>query len=184
MLVEVSELNSFGRAEVTRIKQFVSCPHDRFRSPYERRAEDLPRRCVLVGTTNEKHYLQDTTGGRRFLPVSCGAINLEKVEAEREQLFAEAVAMFSNGAKWWGIENAPEEQEARRQDDPWEEHIGSMLIGKTSITMSEVLGGLLLSKDRQERKHQLRAAACFRILGWERREKRHGKKTQKVWIPA
>lgn len=63
MLVEISEMNSFNRAEVTRIKQVMTTLTDRFRAPYARTTQDYPRQSIFVGTTNEESYLRDSTGG-------------------------------------------------------------------------------------------------------------------------
>ena len=71
LIMEIAELDSFKKAEVTRIKQVISSPHDYYRVPYGRDAQVYPRMCVFVGTTNEREYLKDTTGARRFWPIKC-----------------------------------------------------------------------------------------------------------------
>jgi len=62
------------------------------------------RKCVFAGTVNPPAggYLKDPTGARRIWPVAChGVIDLEALERDRSQLWAEAVARFNAGAKWW-----------------------------------------------------------------------------------
>ncbi|HYI97474.1 MAG TPA: VapE domain-containing protein, partial [Bryobacteraceae bacterium] len=119
-IIELAELDSMAKSEVSRIKAFVSRSSDRFRPPYGRRLITAPRQCVFVGTVNQNEYLRDETGGRRFLPVACGRIDLDSLRRDRDQLWAEAVVRYLAGEHWWfeGAElndAAREEQEARYQ---------------------------------------------------------------------
>lgn len=181
-LVELSELAGLTRADVEKLKATLSTQNDRYRTPYGRHAEDHPRRCVFVGTTNEDTYLRDTTGARRFWPVRCGQINLEWLRDNREQLFAEAVAAYKAGAPWWEVpaEEAATEQEARRQADPWEAIIADWLIGKNDCTVREVLDDCLkIEAGRQDRAAQMRVGSVLRSFGWEKFQR--GTNRDKAW---
>lgn len=89
---EFSELATVQRADVETLKGFVTRSIDRYRPPYGRNAIERPRQCVFVGTTNLNEYLQDETGGRRFWPVRCRAIDTTALQRDVDQLWAEA---------WW-----------------------------------------------------------------------------------
>jgi predicted P-loop ATPase/phage/plasmid primase-like uncharacterized protein len=128
-IIEIAELDTMSRAEVSTIKAFMSRTQDRFRPPYGKRLVDLPRQCVFAGSVNpEGGYLKDPTGGRRFWPVVCSTINLETLQRDREQLWAEARDRFRGGEPWW-LETqeldalAAEEQAERYQGDAWDELI-------------------------------------------------------------
>ena len=99
--IEVSELDAMSRSEVSRIKAFISRTMDRFRPPYGSRIIERPRPCVFWGTTNADGYLKDETGGRRFLPIKIGKIDIAGLERDRDQLWAEAVSLYQQGAEWW-----------------------------------------------------------------------------------
>lgn len=71
-VAEVSELEGFNHNDMASIKQAITAPKDNIRMPYREYAEDFPRTCIFIGTTNEGAFLTDTTGNRRFLPVECG----------------------------------------------------------------------------------------------------------------
>ncbi|CDK99810.1 Virulence-associated protein E, putative [Magnetospirillum gryphiswaldense MSR-1 v2] len=132
-IIEIAELDAIGRAEVSRIKSFLSRSVDRYRPPYERYVTDVPRQCVFAGTVNPDTYLRDETGNRRFWPIRCGKIDLEAIRRARDQLWAEAMAMYSQGAIWWLddpdlIAQARAEQEERYQSDAWDGLIDRWLV--------------------------------------------------------
>ena len=64
-LIEIAELDSMTRTDVSRVKAFMSRSVDRFRPPYGKRPIEAPRECIFAGTTNKQDYLKDETGGRR-----------------------------------------------------------------------------------------------------------------------
>ena len=98
-LYEIAELANFGKAEIGLIKAFITAKVDRYRPSYGRVVESFARQCLLAGTTNDKKYLKDRTGNRRFWPVPVGkVINIDFVVKYRERLFAEAYALHLEGA--------------------------------------------------------------------------------------
>ena len=124
-IVEIAELDAIGRAEVSRIKAFLTRTTDRFRPPYGRHTVEIKRQCVFAGTVNPDTYLRDETGNRRFWPIRCGDIDIEGLSRDRDQLWAEAVARFKAGAIWWLedkdlLNAARAEQDKRYQSDAWD----------------------------------------------------------------
>lgn len=100
-VVEVSELSAFKRSDVETIKKFISRSIDRFRAPYDRIAADHPRQSVFIATTNDEHFLKDSTGNRRYWPLTCGVIDIQAIKQDRDQLWAEALCRYRNGERWW-----------------------------------------------------------------------------------
>lgn len=106
---ELAELASFSKADINLIKAFISAEVDRYRPSYGRVVEAYPRQCVLGGTTNEKHWLRDRTGNRRWWPVPVmHRIKIEWLSKYRDQLLAEAYAAYLDGARFYPL---PEEEE-------------------------------------------------------------------------
>ncbi len=132
-IIEIAELDAISRAEVSRIKAFLTRTTDRYRPPYERYIVTVPRQCVFAGSVNPETYLRDETGNRRFWPVRCGSIDLDALACNRDQLWAEAVARYRDGAIWWLdkpelVASAKAEQDHRYHADAWDGRIDRWLV--------------------------------------------------------
>lgn len=183
--VEVPELGGMVRAEVERVKAFFSRAVERYRTAYGRHVEDQPRQCVFFGTTNADTYLKDETGNRRFWPVLCGAvgaIDLEAIARDRDQLWAEAVADIKAGERWYldkikdakALKQSQLAQEAVRERDAWESCILAYLDKYTPVfvTSAELLGSAIgLEQARWGVADQRRVGAIMRGLRWLRRQR-------------
>ena len=129
-LVEIAELDAFKRTDVSRIKQFLSLTADRYRAAYGRNVKEYPRCCVFFGTCNERDFLQDMTGNRRFWPVDVGAQPSKKnvwrdlTDSEICQIWAEAKARWQAGEATYLTgdieEQAQKMQEQHREASPKE----------------------------------------------------------------
>lgn len=188
-IVEIGELDAMKGAAFTRVKDFLSQTKDVYRPPYSRNATTRPRCQVFAGTTNESAYLSDPTGARRFWPVRTGRIDVDAIERDREQLFAEAVASFKDGSAWWLGPNHPElaaeireQQEQRHDTDAWEQRIAEWLDGRDTVSIGEVLGGAMaLEPARWEPTYQLRVAGILTRLGWRRERAQVDGRRTRAW---
>jgi predicted P-loop ATPase len=96
-VAEISEMRT--RGEVDAVKAMISATHDEGRPAYGRATVKRPRRNVFIGTTNRLEFLEDPTGGRRFLPIVVQSeIDLEWVQLHLAQLIGEAATLHSRGA--------------------------------------------------------------------------------------
>jgi len=172
-LIEVAELHAMSKAEASLLKSFISRTEERFRPPYGRAEVVEPRQCVFVGTTNKDQYLRDETGGRRFWPVRTVKINIPKLTTDRDQLFAEAVALFRAGVQWWPTaefekQYAMPEQAQRYETDIWEEQIEHWLteiyMGSQPLTALNIAKGALGFTDKIERLQQREANRISAIM--------------------
>lgn len=130
MIYEISEMDSFSRAEASAVKAFISSTEDRFRAPYERSPTTHRRQTSFAATTNAAEYLKDWTGNTRFWPLAIGEfIDLEGLALARDQLWAEAVALYRQGERAYPTpeqerELFKPEQDKRMIVHPWQEMIG------------------------------------------------------------
>lgn len=121
---EVGELTAMTKQETSAVKQFLSKREDIYRAAYGRRTERHPRRCVFFGTSNDREFLKDTTGNRRFWPVDVGVHPAKKsiwtdLLGEVDQIWAEAYMYWALGEQLHltkDIEDmAYEQQESHRE---------------------------------------------------------------------
>jgi putative DNA primase/helicase len=178
-LIEFSELDSLGRAELSRVKAFISAVKDTYRQSYGRSATDFFRQCVFAGTVNPNGtgYLNDPTGARRFWPVTLsGKIDQKTVKSERDMLWAEAVARYRKCEEWHLrdpklLKAAAEEAENRREPHPWETHFNTWLQEhdrtKRGVTIEELLTKAIeMDRDKQGRGPHTEAGKSLRAIGW------------------
>ena len=103
LIVEVGEMAGRRRADIEQVKGFITRQDDgHVRLAYARSPESLPRRFILVATTNDESDLpNDPTGNRRFVPIVLrDGVNVEAWMAEaREQLWAEALHLYGQGRR-------------------------------------------------------------------------------------
>ena len=180
-LIEVAEMSALDKAEATALKAFITRNEERYRPSYGRKEVIEPRQCLFIGTTNKTAYLRDETGGRRFWPVKVGKIDVEALKSDRDQLFAEAMALFKDGAEWWPsaefeADHIRKEQEARYEADAWEGAILEYLPGKVRVTILEVAyGALMLDKAKCGTSEQRRIINVLERHGWTGKKINTGK---------
>ena len=146
---------------------------DVYRPPYGRAVIEVPRTCVIVGTTNDDAFLVDPTGNRRFWPVAIDRpIDLAWVRENRTQLLAEAVAAHAGGEAWWldAADSADLEAvtEEYHHEHPWSDPILAYVDGRPSVTCAEVLDKLDKPLERRTRGDEMQVAAILRRGGLTR----------------
>lgn len=145
-IIEVGELTGFNRAEMSDVKNFLSKQEDIYREPYARRTSIFPRQCIFFGTTNDKEFLRDKTGNRRFWPVDAGLVVPKKsiftdLDNEVDQIWAEAYELYKKGEKLYlekdAAELALEHQEQHLELNPKEGLIREFVSRKVIPGFSE-----------------------------------------------
>lgn len=180
-IIELSELASLrSSASIESVKAYLTRTVDVCRPPYGRRAVSIPRQCVFLGSTNESAYLRDRTGNRRFWPVRCGQIDIEALTRDRDQLWAEALALYRAGEPWHLTQSesalAADEQSARVLSTELEDMVTTYLARQTADEVSTrdvLIYGLHLDPDASdyvERAGRIgrQVAEAMERTGWHR----------------
>lgn len=161
-IVELGELSSLSSAAHEAEKAFITNEIDSYRPPYGRHVLERPRRFVLFGTTNRRDYLNDATGNRRWLPLSCMFCRPAELTKVRDQLWAEAYAAFVAGEQWWVEPTAEVEeiQASRVQIDPMQgdilscaEHFGEVSYKQIAAYLGLPAGHSLAYRLRRVLQH-------------------------------
>jgi hypothetical protein len=178
-IIEAAELSGIRRTEIEHLKAFLSRQTDRGRMAYGHFVTEVPRQCIIVGTTNAFEYLKDTTGNRRFWPVLVKQFNIAELRHNRDQLWAEAAAREADEAsirldqKLWS--KAAEQQEQRLTRDPWFDILQASLSPEreaefwgVKISTASIWEILDVRGGHQTQDQSRRVSDAMRQLGWKR----------------
>jgi len=186
---ELAELDSFNRAESSASKAFFSTVQDKYRPPFGKRDILAKRQNVFAGTTNHDQYLRDSTGNRRYWPVRCTTVRLrgdDSLEADVNQLWAEALARFRLGELWYprtleDVALLGEQQAERELGDVYEDLIEKKTEGLIEITMVGIFRDILDTEPaKMTRAEQIRVGECMKRLGWTK--KRVGRDVNRSYV--
>lgn len=197
VVLEIGELRGFYSKEFEVIKAFIVRQYDQIIPKYRERAVTMPRRSVLVGTTNHAEFLIDDTGNRRFLPIKVGKIDSKLIRKDALQLWAEARDMFLAGGIAWkdAEELAKNEHEQFMVHDSWEDDIitwlktkdmsGQTPVQRPYIKTSDVLREALNIDSRTANPGlEKRAAKALKALGFDMKRVREEGRNLRVYVKA
>lgn len=184
LVAEIAELSGLHTRALEGIKKFMTRRVEKWIPKFKEFATTFARRVVFIGTTNDVEILADSTGNRRWLPVTVTKADVEGVERDRLQLWAEGAALFKREGVAWqeAVRLADAAHEHFRIADSWEDAITAWLNQPANdfddakgakncerpFTTGEVLRYALgIVTGAQDRALQNRAARALRALGYE-----------------
>lgn len=99
-IVEIGELDSSFKKDISRLKGFLTSDRDKVRRPYGRSDSEYPRRTVFCATVNDDNFLVDSTGNSRWWTIPVTAINYNH-GINMQQVFAQLATLIEDGETWW-----------------------------------------------------------------------------------
>lgn len=167
-IVELGELDgTFRKADIAKLKAFISQDVDQLRRPYDRLESTYQRRTVFFASVNPERFLADDTGNVRWWTIPVVDVDTNH-GIDVQQLWAEVAVLFRDGERWWlerdeeaSLESVNREHEAI---DPLEEMLlqrfnWSLRGAGVEMTATEVL--LAVGYDRPTPRQ---ATDCSRLL--------------------
>lgn len=128
LIGEIDELRGQAVRDEDSIKSFITTRYEKWIPKFIEYETTFPRRLVLIGTVNPKStgFLRDASGHRRWLPVRVRVCDVEGIEADRDQLWAEAACIWRSrggvdkGVAWQDAERlAKAEYGDYEEEDAW-----------------------------------------------------------------
>ncbi|MNK29187.1 hypothetical protein D3C87_475780 [compost metagenome] len=180
-LVELGELDgTFRKADIARLKGFISQDIDQLRRPYDRLESEYQRRTVFFASVNPKVFLVDETGNVRWWTIPVTAVDSAH-GIDVQQLWAEAAHYFEAGERWWLDRDEEAVLEQTNTDHTEPNPIEELLMaryqwdkpGTRALSASEVL--IELRYDKPTNKQAKDAGAILRKLTGGEPKKSNGR---------
>jgi len=128
---ELEELRGLNSREAEEIKAWVTKTHEEWVPKFKEFGTQFPRRLLFWGSGNAEGFLGDPTGERRYLPTYVGeAIDVEGIQRDREQLWAEGAERFAAGGIEWAMAEmlAKAEHHKFKVSDAWDGPVAHWLV--------------------------------------------------------
>lgn len=193
---EINELAGLNRKDIEALKAFLARRVEKWVPKYRERARTYQRRLLFIATTNQEQFLRDTTGNRRWLPLTVGRIDAAGIREALDQLWAEASILFRReGVMFAEAERlATKWLERHREENPYASLIADWLStpqhGKTDGSLwadapylkpADIRRHALDSSPRDLHRLRVPVAEAMRELGWENKKARHERGSDPFW---
>ena len=101
-LVCLEELDEMESKELNQLKALTTMRHVNERAAYARYKEMRPHIASFCGTSNNRQFLNDLSGNRRWMPFEVESIDSPYDHApDYAEIFAQAYALTRNGFAYW-----------------------------------------------------------------------------------
>jgi len=185
-----------SRREIGELKAFITSKVDEVRAPYARTAQKLPRRTLFCGSANNKQFLSDETGSRRFwvIPITRAdyqhTVNMQQAWAQAYHLYLAGEPYYLNDDEIKAVTDANDQHfqalcpiaealEANyRWDDPRE-------TWKNFLTTTEALTFCFSDPNYRPNQSEMKKAGTFltKRCGARKGRKEKGQSVYGYWMP-
>lgn len=198
LVIELAEMRGMTRGrDMEGVKDWISRRWEEWTPKYQEFGTRFARRCICLGTANDTELLDDPTGERRWLPMVAAVCDVASLERDRDQLWAEGLAMWRQGGiRWQAAEELARAEHGKfKVHDEYIEAIRDWLdrpepmSGKVPadgpIKLQDVARGALgIAPDRLSMGEQMRIGKCLRALNYVKKDVLVDGKGLKRWIIA
>ncbi|OHX26779.1 helicase [Streptococcus iniae] len=133
LIVNDDEMVASNRMSFAEVKAFISKTSIRYRKPYMKRTEEFAKNFIIARTTNQREYLKDKTGERRFLPILVDGGKQKKhpmsiTDKIIEQIWGEAVSIYKEGIDLMFDEETEEELNIYREKFMYRDEVEQQVL--------------------------------------------------------
>ena len=100
LLINMDELETMNKSQIGDLKELITKGSIRIRRAYGFHVENMTRRASFSGSVNDKEFLNDSTGNRRFLCHEIKSIDY-KSSVPLNLVYSQAFSLSKNGFKYW-----------------------------------------------------------------------------------
>jgi putative DNA primase/helicase len=190
MIVELAELSGFSDTADEQAKNWITQQEDVIKLVYDKFVTKYPRQFVFAATTNKtSDYLKDSTGNRRYWPVTVERIvDIDALESDRDQIWAEAFWNFEQGLY---IGPTPEEdaladaeRKKRLHHDPLEDQVLKIVEGCKGVKSSEVMDRMNLHTRDKNAYLDKRIKTILSMNGFKNKSvwNKETGRTERMWV--
>ena len=203
VIVELAELQGLKSREEEEILAWITRREEHWTPKFMEMTTQYKRRFIMIATTNEKDFLANPNGERRWLPLGVGRtpgftqVDTDRLAAERDQLWAEGRDRFlQSGIAWQEAERLAKGEHGNwKSDDPWRSAImrwmdtpdmsgetPRMRGYMTTLDLSE--GALGLPARSMKHQDQRRITRIMKDEGYDNRVYRiRDDQVVRAWVP-
>jgi len=100
MLINFDEMAALNKTDIESLKSAISRDQIIVRLPYAKADVHLKRRASFAATQNNKAFLRDETGSRRWLVIEIENIQLNE-NFDLSKMYAQGLQHYKDGLKYW-----------------------------------------------------------------------------------
>lgn len=116
-LLCIEEIDNMRPSELNRLKAMVTMTTVNERAAYDRNKSYRPHIASFCATGNNKLFLVDDSGNRRWLPFWVhGIANMYTAEIAYDELYAQALSLCKSGFQYWFSDEEMEELNRHNRD--------------------------------------------------------------------
>jgi hypothetical protein len=189
LIGELAELRGLKSKESEDIKAWISRTTEEWTPKYMEFTKTFKRRLTLWGSTNDRHFLNDVTGNRRWLPISVDNPNPDLIKRDCIQIWAEAIHIFKDyGVLWETVQKLAEDVRAEHFDeDPFVDDVRNYLDANPSmnkVSAREIWVGMGKFGDAFDKRAAGQLKRAMAVLGWTYKKVKTGTKSLQGYVKS
>ena len=100
MLINLDEMESYNKTDIGIMKSIITSSQVALRLPYGRTDIEVKRRASFCGSLNDRQFLRDETGSRRWFIIELDGIDYN-IKFDVNGMYAQALKLYRDGFRYW-----------------------------------------------------------------------------------